>query len=161
MKKTIQDAINAQINVELAAAYSYLGMAAYLDARNLSGAAQWMKKQAEEEIAHAMRFYGFVTDCDGRVILTALSAPKKEYTSLLQVFQTSLAQEQEVTKLIYGLYELAQKEKDYVFVSFLKWFLDEQLEEESTVRNYIQKIEHVGETGAALYLIDQELGKRE
>lgn len=160
MNPKIQAAINAQINVELSAAYSYLAMAAYLEAEGYNGAASWMKQQSKEEIEHAMKFYTFVNERNGRVILEEIVAPKIEFSSILDVFEQSLAQEKNVTKLIYNLYDLSLQEKDYAFESFLKWFLDEQVEEENSVSTVIEKIKLIGGAGSSLYLLDQELGER-
>lgn len=160
MNKKIQTAINAQINAELSSAYMYLAMAAYLEAKNLGGAANWMKTQAQEEIAHAMKFYDFTHERGGTIELKAIPAPKVQFTSLLDVFKHSLQQEQHVTKLIHDLYELAVNSKEYSFQSFLQWFIDEQVEEEANVSAVIEKIKMVGEDGPGLYLLDKELGQR-
>lgn len=161
VNQKIQEAINEQINAELGSAYAYLAMAAYLEANDLPGAASWMKHQSEEEVEHAMRFYRFMNERGGVVELKALDAPKKDFASLLDVFETSLKQEEHVTKLIHNLYDLAMQEKDYPFQSFLKWFIDEQVEEEDNVSNVIAKIKLAGNSGPALYLLDEELGERE
>lgn len=160
MNKKIQDAINAQINAELSSAYMYLAMATYVEGQNWKGAAAWMKQQAQEEIGHAMRFYDFTYERGGTVALQALPAPKVAFTSLLDVFEHSLTQEKEVTKLIYNLYELSVSAKEYSFQSFLQWFIDEQVEEESSVSDVIEKIKLVGQDGPGLFLLDKELGER-
>ncbi len=161
MKKNIVDAINAQINAELVSAYTYLAMSAYLSSQNLSGAAAWMQAQSQEEVTHAMKFYNFLLERGGNIELKSLSAPKASYSSLLNVFEASLKQEQNVTKMIHSLYDLAVKEKDYPFQSFLQWFIDEQVEEESSVSAVIEKIKMIGSSGSSLYILDKELGERE
>lgn len=160
MNSTIEKAIHDQINAELYSAYLYLGMAAYLDAQALPGFAQWMKIQAQEEISHAMKFYHFIYERGGTVELEALKKPSVTFKSPLQVAQETLKHEQKVTALIHRLYELAVKEKDYPFQSFLKWFIDEQVEEENNAQMLIDKIKLAGEKGSGLYMLDKELGNR-
>jgi ferritin len=156
----LQKALNDQINLEFASAYAYLGMAAYFDHTAFSGFAQWMRLQGKEELGHASKFYDYVVDRGGKVGLLAIDQPKCEYAAPLDAFQTSLAHEQKVSKSICHLYELAMAEKDYPTLSFLKWFLDEQVEEEKTVSDLVQKLKLVGDNHNGLYQIDQLAAKR-
>jgi len=156
----MQDALNAQINAELYSSYLYLSMAAYFEAQNLMGFANWMHVQAREENMHAMKFYTFVNDRRGRVLLTAIDGPQTEWPSALAVFEESLHHEQKVTGLINKLVDLAIQESDHATQSFLKWFLDEQVEEEANVDNVIQDLKRIGESGQGLFLLDRELAGR-
>ncbi len=161
MKKAIETAINKQIGEELYSAYLYLAMAFYLESKKLMGSGKWMRKQAQEEVNHAMKFAHFLEERGGRPVLEAIAAPKKDFGTLLQVFEESLKHEQHITSCIHSLYELAGKEKDLPFQSFLKWFIDEQVEEEAAAQEVIDKIELIGDkNGAHLYMIDKYLGKR-
>lgn len=160
MKKKIQDAVNKQINAEIYSAYLYLGMAAYFDSLSMEGFSNWMNIQAQEEMTHAMKFYNFVYDSAGKVVLDAIEKPPSNYKSPLDVFEKTLQHEKDVTKLINNLYELAEKEKDYAFKSLLKWFIDEQVEEENSAVKIIDKLKLAGEKGPGVYLLDQELGQR-
>ncbi len=160
MNKKIEKAINKQIQAEFYSAYMYLAMAAYCEAEDYLGAANWMKIQAQEEVTHAMKFYDFVNQVGGKVELFSIEAPPKAYGSLLNMFEEGLKHEKLVTKLIHDLYELAHKEKDYAFESFLKWYVDEQVEEEANATEIIAKIKSVGSSKEGLFLIDQELAKR-
>jgi len=160
LSDTLLAALNKQINLEFESAYAYLGMAAYFDHSAFSGFAQWMTLQSKEELDHAGRFYDYVVDRGGRVELLAINAPKSDYASALEAFQTSLGHEQKVSKSICNLYELAMAEKDYPTLSFLKWFLDEQVEEEKNVSAFIEKLEWVGDNRNGLYQIDKLAGKR-
>ncbi len=160
MKPTIQKAINEQINAEIYSAYLYLAMAAYLESENLPGFASWMKIQAQEEMTHAMKFYSFAYDRDGSVELEAIKKPQTKFNSALHIAEETLKHEQEVTKLIHNLHELAVKEKDYAFESLLKWFIDEQVEEENNSKNLIDQLKLAGDTGPGLFMFDKELGAR-
>ena len=161
ISKTMQDAINEQINKELFSAYLYLSMAAYFEDKDLPGFANWMTLQASEEQEHAMKFYEFLHDRGGRVLLKAIDAPKTEWNTSLEAFQETLAHEQMITASINALYELALKEKDYPAQIMLQWFIDEQVEEEKNASHIISQIELIDAKGTAILMLDKELGKRE
>lgn len=160
MNKKVENAINKQINAEIYSAYLYLAMAAYFDGEGLEGFSNWMKIQAQEEMTHAMKFYRFVFERGGKVELDAIEKPEGKYGSSLAVFEEVLKHEQKVTSLINGLYELAVEEKDYAFQSMLKWFIDEQVEEEGNAQQIIDQVKLAGEKGPGLFMLDKELGSR-
>ena len=160
LPKKVEAALNDQIRDELESAYLYLAMAADCESQSLPGCASWLRGQWEEEIAHAMRFYDFIIDRDGRIDLKALSAPDSSYGSPLAVFETALENERRVTKSINALYELVQKERDFASQPLLDWFVTEQVEEEATVGQIVDDLRRVGEQGEGLFLLDRELGGR-
>lgn len=153
-------ALNDQINAELYSAYIYLAMAAYFEEQNLSGASSWMRHQAQEEVEHAMKFFRFVNERRGRVVLAAVDRPQVEWESPLAAFEEAFRHEQYVSGRIHSLVELAQAEKDYATASFLTWFVDEQVEEEAAADGIVQKLRLVGEAKHGLFMIDRELGER-
>ena len=156
----LQNALNEQINYEIYSAYTYLSMAAQLEAMDLPGMANWMKVQVQEELVHAMKFYNFVIERDSRVFLKAVQQPQTEWTSPLFIFDNAIEHEQGVTKRIYNLVTLAREEKDFAVENFLQWFITEQVEEEANVKKIIQQLKLVGKEGQGLFLIDRELGQR-
>jgi len=160
LNKKVEKAINEQIKNELYSAYLYLSMAAYFDATNLPGFAHWMRKQFGEEQAHAAKFYKFVYERGGRVILQAIDQPPSEWASPLDVFEETLKHEQKVTGLINDLYALASEEKDYASQIFLQWFISEQVEEEDNATQIIELLKRIGDKGHALIMLDRELAKR-
>jgi ferritin len=160
LRQTMQDAINQQINKELYSAYLYLSMAAYCEDANLPGSARWMRAQANEEMGHAMKFFGYVSERGGRVVLQAIEQPQVEFQGLLDVFERTLEHEQFVTSLINDLYSLALAEKDYASQSFLQWFIDEQVEEEASATEIVETLKMIGDKGHALVMIDRQLGSR-
>lgn len=160
MSPKLQDAYNDQITLEFASSYAYLQMAAFLDDANLPGFANWMRQQAEEERVHAMKFFDFVLDRGNQVELRSIPAPSSDYTSPLSAFEASLAHEQKVTASIHELYGQATNEKDFESLPLLHWFITEQVEEEATVSELIEQIAMAGDNGAALLLLDRELGTR-
>lgn len=160
MNPKIQEAINGQINQEFYSAYLYLSMAAYFDNLDLSGFSNWMKVQAQEEMNHGMKFYNFVNERGGTVALTAIAAPPTSFDSPLHVVQETEKHEKAVTVLINKLYELAKEEKDYAFESLLKWYIDEQVEEENNTKILIDKLKLAGSEGPGLFILNKELGER-
>src|SRR5215204_2439320 len=158
--KTIQDAINEQIKNELYSAYQYLAMAAYCESVNLSGFAHWMRTQSQEETEHAMKFYDFILDRNGRVVLQAIEQPVVEFGSPLEVFERALEHEREVTAMINNLYGLAVRENDYASHTFLQWFVTEQVEEEKNAGDVVETLRMIGDKSEALFLLDRELGQR-
>jgi len=156
----VQEAMNDQLQVELQSAYAYLGMAAHCEAISLGGFATWLRKQAEEEYGHAMRFYNFINDRQGEVDLRGLEAPATKYKSPLALFEKALEQERSVTAAIDKLYELVNDEKDFASQAWLDWFVTEQVEEEKTVALIVDQLKMIGDRGEALYILDKELGSR-
>lgn len=153
--------LNEQINHEFASAYVYLAMSAWCEERNLSGSAAWLRKQAREEVEHAMKFYDFILDRNGTVTLQAIAQPPAQFGSLREVFEKAYEHERFISGRIHDLYTLANQENDYASVPLLDWFLAEQVEEEKSTSDIVGKLTLVGERGEALYLIDRDLGRRE
>jgi ferritin len=156
----MQDAINDQINKELYSSYLYLSMAAYLEDRNLSGFAHWMRVQETEEREHAMKLYDFIVERGGRVMLKAIEAPKTEWKSTLELAEEVAAHEAVVTASIHALYELALKEKDYSAQIMLQWFITEQVEEERNAAEIVSNLKLIEDRGTAILMLDHRLAKR-
>lgn len=157
----MEKAINDQIQKELYSAYVYLSMAAYFEANNLTGAAAWMRLQHQEEQVHAMKFFDFINDRGGRVALQGIQQPPTDFVSPLAVFEEALAHEQKVSKSIHDLYALAIKENDYPTQAMLQWFINEQVEEEKNASAIVAQLRMIGDSPAALFMIDQQLGARQ
>ncbi len=160
LNPTVEQALNDQIQAEFHSAYIYLSMAAYFEAENLSGAAHWMRGQAGEEQEHAMKIFDFIIDRGGRVTLQAIDAPPATFASPLAIFETAYAHEQKVTQMIHTLYALAVQENDYPTQMMLHWFINEQVEEEKTASAIVAQLQMVGDSPAALFMIDRQLAAR-
>lgn len=160
ISKTLQDAINEQINKELFSSYLYLSMSAYFEDKNLPGFASWMRAQEAEERGHAMKFYDFLADRGGRGVLKAIDAPKTEWKDNQEVFTEVAAHEAKITASINALYELALKEKDYATQAFLQWFITEQVEEEKNVAEIVASLNMIEAHATAVLQLDHRLSKR-
>ncbi|MEA2087965.1 MAG: ferritin [Candidatus Caldatribacteriota bacterium] len=152
--------INHQINRELYSAYLYISMASYADAEGLSGFANWYKIQAKEEEFHAEKMYNYVNQQGSRVLLEGIEQPPTEFSSIVDLFEKTLEHEKGVTAMINDLVKLAREENDYATESFLQWYVTEQVEEEASPTEIIQKLKFVGEDGRGLLMIDKDLAGR-
>jgi len=160
LSKKIETTLNEQINAEFNSSYLYLAMAAYFEDLNLKGMAKWMKMQSSEELKHGLKLFDYTIDSKGRVVLSKIDTPKKEWKNFVSVFEDVLAHEQYITTKINKFMDIAISEKDHATASMLKWFVDEQVEEESVVDEILEKLKLVGNDNTALFLIDKELGER-
>jgi ferritin len=156
----LEKALNDQLNLELASGYAYLGMAAHFANGPFTGFAKWMQLQSKEEMEHADKFFDYIVDRGGKVTLQAVPQPKSEYSSVLEVFEASLGHEQKVSAAICKIYEAAQAEKDYPTLSFLKWFLDEQVEEEKSVGEMVTRLQFIGDNHNGLFQLDRMAAQR-
>ncbi len=160
LNQKMQKAINEQINKEFYSEYLYLSMAAYLEDQGLSGMANFMKVQAEEERFHAMKFFDYVNERGGRVFLKQIDQPEEEFDSVLAVFENSLEHEQFVTKSINELMDIAIEINDHATRSFLNWYVDEQVEEEDTFCNIVYQLKLIDGKGNGLLMMDKEMAGR-
>ncbi len=160
LSEKVQKALNDQLNAETYSAYLYLSKNAYFNTVNLNGFANWMYAQAQEELMHAMKFYEFITQRGGKVVLAEIEAPPTEWDSPLSVFENTLKHEQLVTRLINELVETALAERDHATNIFLQWFVTEQVEEEESAGNVLEQLKLIGNDKSALFMMDRELSKR-
>ena len=160
ISKNLENAINEQINFEFYSAYTYLAMSAYAEEIDFPGAANFFKIQAQEELDHARKMYDYLFQKGGKVVLEAIEKPKAEFDNLLNIFEDGLKHEQTVTKRIYNIANIALDEKEHATMSFLSWFVDEQVEEEENFTNLVKKIKRASGNEANLYMIDDELATR-
>ena len=160
ISEKLQDAINDQINKELYSEYLYFSMAAYLERIGLPGFSNFMRVQAQEEHVHGVKFYDYLLERQGKVILQSIDAPQPDFESPKAVFEDTYAHEHFITESINNLMTLAIEEKDYAAQSFLKWFIDEQVEEEATMDNILTQIKLISGDGKGMFMLDRELGQR-
>jgi len=158
LSKKLEQALNTQFNYEIESAHIYLAMAGYTSYLGLDGFSNWFIIQYEEELFHAKKLMKFIQDKGGKTTVEGFTSPRNEFNSILDAFEETLKHEQEVTAKFYDLMDIASDEREYATTSFLQWFIDEQVEEETSVMDIINKIKLVKDAG--LYLLDQEVGKR-
>lgn len=160
ISKKMAGALNKQLNAEAYSAYLYMSMSAYALSAGFKGSANWLNVQAQEETVHARKFYDYIISQDGRVVLAVINEPPSEFKSLQNVFEETLKHEKKVTALINELVGLARTEGDHATESFLQWFVNEQVEEESSARDVVDRIKLAGGPGPGLFMVDSELAAR-
>ena len=160
ISKKMQEALNEQVNAEMYSSNLYLAMSAYFESIDLPGFANWMRIQAKEEDTHVQKIFDYIIERGGRAAVGAIKKPQAEWKSPLDAFNATYKHEQKVSALIADLVGLAQKEKDRATESFLKWFVDEQVEEESSVDRIVRMLRMSEGQPAAMFLIDRDLGSR-
>jgi len=160
ISKTMEDALNKQVNREYYSAYLYLAMSAYFESANLKGFAKWMRVQAKEEQSHGDKILDYLMARSGKVTLGAIEAPKAKWASAGKVFEEVYAHEQKVTGMIHALVDLAIKEKDHATFEMIQWFVKEQVEEEEHSLAILEQIKIVGDVPGHLFYLDHQLGKR-
>ncbi len=158
--KKMQDAMNKQINAEFFSGYLYLAMAIYFESIDLEGFAHWMKIQAQEEVTHSLKLYKHIMDRGGKVILDAIGTPQASWESPLAAFEAAYQHEKKITALLNELTKFGREIGDYASESLLRWFIDEQVEEETNVERIVNRLKLVGESGQGIFMIDQELKQR-
>ncbi len=161
LKKSVEDALNKQVNAELFSSYLYLAMSSYFESIPMKGFAKWLRLQAKEEMAHGMKIYDYIIEAGGKPKLTAIDAPKTPWKSTQDVFEQVYEHEMKVTGLINTLMDLTIKEKDHATTNFLGWFVKEQVEEEANASEILAQIKIVGDIPGHLFWLDHQLGKRE
>jgi ferritin len=152
--------LNAQMNFEFLSGYYYMSMAAYAANEDLNGFANFFIIQGQEEYLHAMKFFNFIHDIDGRVTMQAIEEPINEYKSLVHVFEEALAHEKLVTKKINKLMDMAKDEGNHATISFLQWFIDEQVEEENNMKTTLNNLKRMDGNFQGIYMLDKELATR-
>lgn len=160
IKDKVTKAINKQINAELYSSYLYLSMAAYFEVKNWLGFSNWMKIQSKEENAHAMKLYEYILERGGEVVLEDIKATDAGWKTPLEVFSAVYEHELKVTALIDDLLKIARQESDSATESMLKWFVDEQVEEETNAKQIVEKLKMIKDSTNGLFMLDHELGKR-
>jgi ferritin len=161
MTPTLLEAITKQIAAEFAASFSYLAMAGWCEHHQFMGAGRWLRIQSAEEHTHGTKLFNFVLARNHPVKLLGIEQPVSDFSSIVEVFDRALAQEQAVSRQIDGLYELAFNQKVFAAMAELQWFITEQVEEEKSVREIVAKFHMVKNDPASILDLDRELGARQ
>lgn len=160
LKQPIEKALNEQIQAELYSSYLYYAMSAYLETKGLPGAASWMRVQALEEVTHADKIFKYINDRGGRVQLAQIDAPQAEWSSPLAAFEAAYGHEVTVTERINKLVDIAREHSDHSTYNFLQWFVAEQVEEEATASEIIDKLKLTETGGGGMFILDRDLATR-
>ncbi len=160
MNEKLEKAFNDQINAEFYSEYLYLSMFAYFERANLKGFSNWMNVQMQEEHAHAMGMFNYVHERGGKVTLKQIDTPPADWASVVEVFEEVLKHEKLVTSKINALMDVAEEANDRAAISFLDWYLKEQVEEEANVSNVLKTLKQICDAPQCIYMFDKELAAR-
>jgi ferritin len=160
ISKKLEKAINEQINRELFSEYLYTSMQAWFANENLDGFANWMEVQSQEEHFHAMKFFKYLIERGGKVVLQVIEKPEANFGNPLKAFKMALDHEGFITKNINNLMDIAIKENDHASRSFLQWYVDEQVEEEASADRIVRRLAMIGDNIHGILMLDNELGQR-
>ena len=150
-------AINDQISYEASSANAYIAIGSWCERTGYDGSAAFFFEQAAEENGHMLKFIHYLNGVGAEAIIPAIEKPPGNFESLESTFQFGREGEQTVTKAIYDLVDMTEKEKDRSTYSFLQWFISEQIEEETLFQTILQKFDLLGRDKLAVYQIDQSL----
>ena len=157
ISKDLEKAINQQVTNEFGASMQYISIAAYFDSEDLEQLAAFFFRQADEERAHAMKFANYILEAGGQLRIAEIPASKYDFQDAVEAVQAALDWEVEVTKQINGIMDIAVREKDYIAQSFLQWFVDEQLEEVSTMSTMLNVVKRAKDN---LLFVEEYLMRR-
>ncbi|TVY09771.1 ferritin [Paenibacillus cremeus] len=160
LEEHLVSALNDQMNYEFYSSQAYLAMAAYCSAESFDGFANFFIVQAEEERFHAMKIYHYLNARGKRATITGMPTPHNEFNSVLEAFEEGYRHELSVTKRIYNLSDIAMNDREHATIQFLKWFIDEQVEEEALFDSIIQKLKRIDKDSNAFFMLESELAKR-
>jgi len=160
LKKIVEDALNKQINEEFFSSYLYLSMAAYFESKNLKGFANWMKVQSQEEMIHVTKLFNYINERQGKVKLGAIKAPQNDWENPIKVFEEVVSHEKCISALMNEIMTLVMNENDHAAVSFLQWFIEEQVEEEAHTSDMLEQLKLIDGKGTGLFMLDREALQR-
>ncbi len=157
--KTIEAALNAQVEKEARSSHFYLAMASWAENKGLNGTAEFLYRHSDEERLHMLKLVRFVNERGGKAVVPALESPISNFSGLQDIFTTLLEHETNVTASINEVVDLCLKRKDYTTHNFMQWYVAEQIEEEALARNILDKLALIGTDKGGLYLFDRDLGQ--
>lgn len=157
ISKTMEEALNQQIEFEGYASFLYLSMATWCDRQGLKGCYDFLKRQSNEERMHMLKIFEYLADVDGYALTPGIKEPPRQFESVQILFKQVYEHEQKVTQSINKLITLANSEDDYATLTFLQWYVNEQREEEALMRTVLDRIRLIGEGPQSLYFIDKEM----
>lgn len=166
LSKSMQEALNKQVQMEAESSQAYLAMGSWAEIQpGLQGVTEFFFKQSDEERIHMLKLIRFINERAGFAMIPALEQPMVTFQSLRRVFEEFLKHELKVSDSINDLVHLALTEKDYATHNFLQWYVNEQMEEERVARTLNDKLEMIGDDKSGLYLFDRDImnyrGKKE
>jgi ferritin len=155
LPKKLESVLNQQIEKEGYAAQLYLSMASWAETKGYEGISKWFYAQHKEEIEHMLKLVKYVSERGGEAVIPQINRPPKDFSGVKEVFEASLEHEQMVTQSINNIVGISLEEKDFTTHNWIQWFVYEQLEEESSVKLILDKLNLIG--SGNLYMFDRDI----
>jgi ferritin len=155
LHKKVEDICNRQVEREGYSSNLYLAMASWAENNGLAGVASWLYVQADEERLHMLKFIKYINERGGKSVVPSFKKPAVEYKSVEDVFNQVLNHEEFVTASINEIVQVTLEVKDYTTHNFLQWFVNEQIQEESSARAILDKLRLVGKNN--MYIFDRDI----
>ena len=157
LKPAIEAILNQQIAVESQASYKYLALASWCDTEGYAGAAKFLYEHSDEERMHMLKLFRYINDRGGKAVVPPVEQPKRDFTTLKEVFEYAYQGELSVTESIHRIAALCLQEGDFTTQNFIQWYINEQLEEENLYRGILDRMKLIGNQGNSLFMIDMEI----
>ena len=153
----VEALMNKQLGVELRASNFYLACSSWCEARGYANAASYFYDQVIEEHQHMLKFFRYINDVGGYAFAPEVGEEKVDFKDYKELFKAALRKEVAVTKSINNIVKLALDREDMISFNFLQWFVQEQEEEEESMRRIVDLIEVIGLEGQGVWFIEQEI----
>lgn len=157
LSEKVEQVLNKQIELECFSSQLYLAMASWAEKNGFEGTANFLYTHADEERQHMLRLFHYVNDRGGHALAGAIESPELEYESVQDVFEKILEHEIFISQKINELVGVCYDERDFTTQSFLQWYVNEQIEEESTFRSILDKITLLGDDKARMYMFERDI----
>lgn len=155
LNKKVEKILNEQVQKEDYSSQLYLSMASWAENQGFSGVSEWLYAQSDEERIHMLKFVKYINERDGVAEIPGMDQPPKDFKNLPEMFDAVLKHEQYVTQSINEIVGLCMSEKDFTTLNWIQWFVEEQIEEEASVKDIIDKLKLVGDKN--LYMFDRDI----
>jgi len=151
----VKDALNQQIGKESYSSALYLAMASWAEVKGYKGTSAWLYDQSEEERRHMLKIIRYVNERGGQSIIPDIDKPPVDYNDIHKLFRDVLEHEKMITDSINQIVGICIDEKDFTTHNWIQWFVNEQIEEEASVNNILDRLQLIGDGN--LYLFDRDI----
>jgi ferritin len=155
LNKKVEEILNVQVEKEGYSSNLYLAMASWAETKGYEGIAKWLHAQADEERMHMLKLIAYTNERGGQAVIPAFEKPPADYTSVQSMFEQVLHHEEYVTASINEIVAVCAEEKDFTTHNWIQWFVTEQIEEEASAKNILDKLNMLGD--GPLYMFDRDI----
>ena len=155
LPKKVEEILNEQILREDYSSQLYLAMASWAENLGFEGVSAWLYAQAEEERVHMLKLVKYVNERDGVALIPGIKTPPTDFGDIFEAFDQVLKHEKFISASINEIVAVCIAENDFTTQNWIQWFVTEQIEEESSVKAIIDKLNLLGKNN--LYMFDRDI----